>query len=145
MTKIYPMDTFKKILLLLILSLAFKIGYSQTLTTQPQIICEGEIRPYRVDWQAPDGPDGTPGSTYTWSVITPGFTGTIIPNQSPGGFNNHIIVDWGTTPPGTYYLQVIETSNGCSSAPITLEVQIMPSVTPVTGFSYTSPVCSNNA
>ena len=78
-----------------LLLLISKLGFSQTLTNQPQIICQGETRPYRVDWQAPDGPDGTVGSTYAWSVITGGFVGTITTNQSPGGFNNHIVINWG--------------------------------------------------
>ncbi|HRG58804.1 MAG TPA: hypothetical protein PK323_07570, partial [Bacteroidia bacterium] len=128
-----------------LLLLISKLGFSQTLTNQPQIICQGETRPYRVDWQAPDGPDGTVGSTYVWSVITGGFAGTITTNQSPGGFNNHIVINWGATPPGLYQVQVIETNNGCASAPVTLDVQIMPNITPVTGITYTTPVCSNNA
>jgi methionine-rich copper-binding protein CopC len=134
-----------KITVTLLVLITGQIGFAQTLTNNPQIICEGETRPYRVDWQAPDGPDGTVGSTYVWSVITGGFAGVITTNQSPGGFNNHIVINWGATPPGTYTIQVIETNNGCPSAPITLDVQILPAITPVTGFSYTTPVCSNNA
>ncbi len=145
MTNTEIMKNIRNLILTLFLGLTYHVGFSQTLTNQPQVICEGETRPYRVDWQAPDGPDGTPGATYTWSVITAGFTGTITPNQSPGGFNNHILINWGTTPPGTYFVQVIETNNGCPSAPITLEVQIMPLITPETDFTYTTPVCANNA
>ncbi len=143
--KIIIMKKLIKFLLALLPILLSEIGFAQTLTNTPQIICQGETRPYRVDWQAPDGPDGTIGSTYVWSVITGGFAGVITTNQSPGGFNNRIIINWGATPPGTYTVQVIETNNGCPSAPITLDVQILPAITPVTGVTYTTPVCSNNA
>jgi hypothetical protein len=143
--KIIIMKKLIKFLLAILPILLSEIGFAQTLTNTPQIICEGETRPYRVDWQAPDGPDGTIGSTYVWSVITGGFSGVITTNQSPGGFNNHIIINWGTTPPGTYTVQVIETNNGCPSAPVTLNVQILPAITPVTGITYTTPVCANNA
>jgi hypothetical protein len=143
----YAMEMKKifKLILTLLLIFSAREGFSQTLTNNPQIICVGEIRPYRVDWQAPDGPDGTVGSTYAWSVITGGFVGSITSNQSPGGFNNHILIDWGATPAGTYTVQVIETNNGCASAPVTLNVQLLPAVTPVTGFTYPTPVCANNA
>ena len=129
----------------LLVLLTGNMGFAQTLTNNPQVICQGETRPYRVDWQAPDGVDGTVGSSYTWSVITGGFLGTIITNQSPGGFNNQIIINWGATPPGIYTVQVIETNNSCPSPAITLDVQILPTITPVTGFTYTTPVCANNA
>ncbi len=119
-----------------------EVGFAQTLTNDPQIICEGETRPYRVDWQAPDGPDGTVGSTYVWSVLTGGFVGSITTNQSPGGFNNHIIINWGATPPGTYTVQVIETNTGCVSPPVTLDVQINPTITPT--FAAIGPLCQNS-
>ncbi len=142
------MITMKKLLKLtatLLVLLTANVGLAQTLTINPQVICQGETRPYRVDWQAPDGVDGTLGSTYAWSVITGGFVGVITTNQSPGGFNNQISINWGATPPGVYTVQVIETNNGCPSPAITLDVQILPAITPVTNFTYTSPVCANNA
>jgi len=141
MTKSYTMKQLNFILLILCLGLTSKTLIGQTLTNQPQIICQGETRPYRVDWQAPDGPDGTPGSTYAWSVITAGFVGNIVPNQSPGGFNNHILINWGATPPGLYQVQVIETSNGCPSAPVTLDVQIL--ATPTANAGAPQTICQD--
>jgi hypothetical protein len=116
---------------------------AQTIHNPPQIICVGSERPYQVDWQDPvGGLDGTPGSTYDWSVITAGFVGTITTNQSPGGFNNRIIVNWGATPPGTYILQVIETNNGCPGLPVTLTIILEEEVTPT--FNPIGPLCQNN-
>jgi uncharacterized protein (DUF2062 family) len=135
----------KKLIKISLTFLSLLIGdvvFAQTLTNNPQIICQGETRPYRVDWQAPDGPDGTVGSTYVWSVITGGFAGVITTNQSPGGFNNHIIINWGATPPGLYTVQVIETNNGCVSPPVTLDVQINPTITPT--FAAIGPLCQNS-
>jgi hypothetical protein len=70
------------------------------------------------------------GSIYSWNIapnpptVSP-FAGTITQGQSPGGFNNRIIVDWAATPPGAYILQVFETSaDGCVGAPVTIIVQI---------------------
>lgn len=97
---------------------------AQTNNSNPHQICEGSIEPYRVDYTENAGA-GTTGSTYAWSVLTAGFTGTITPNQGPSGSSNHISIDWGTTPAGTYVLQVIETSaDGCLGDPVTVDVSI---------------------
>jgi hypothetical protein len=129
------------ILLILCLGLTSKNLIGQTLTNQPQTICQGETRPYRVDWQVlPDDVNGTPGSTYVWSVL-PLCPAVIIPNQSPGGFNNHILINWGATPPGLYQVQVIETSNGCPSAPVTLDVQIL--ATPTANAGAPQTICQD--
>ena len=120
-----------KLILAILPILLSQIGFAQTNPTNPHVICFGSIEPYQVDWQAPDGgPDGTLGSIYSWNIapnpptVSP-FAGTITQGQSPGGFNNRIIVDWAATPPGAYILQVFETSaDGCVGAPVTIIVQI---------------------
>ena len=120
-----------KFSLTLLSILVGEIGFAQTNPTNPHVICFGSMEPYQVDWQAPDGgPDGTLGSIYSWNIapnlptVSP-FAGTITQFQSPGGFNNRIVVDWGATPPGSYILQVFETSaDGCVGAPVTIIVQI---------------------
>jgi hypothetical protein len=110
--------------------------------TDPQVLCFGTIEPYCVDCPSAD-PSGTPGSTYTWSIISGTFTGNIDTNPSFPS-SNHIIIDWGTTAPGNYVLQVIEeNADGCQGAPRTLNIQILPAITPVTSFTYTTPVCAN--
>lgn len=106
-----------------------------------QILCEGSSKYYRVDKDENAGA-GTTGSTYTWSVITAGFTGTITPNQGPSGSSNRILIDWGGTPAGNYTLQVIETNNGCDGDPIQMTIQIDPKVDP--SFNL-GPYCQNSA
>ncbi|MFN4880743.1 MAG: SprB repeat-containing protein, partial [Bacteroidota bacterium] len=103
---------------------------AQTDPTNPQVICLQSVEPYEVD-----APNGTPGSTYTWSVTSPGFTGSIISGQG----TNEIMIDWGSTPIGTYVLQVIETNLGCPGLPVTLNIEI----TEITLTEGTSPVNCN--
>lgn len=81
-------------LLGLLISLEVK---AQTDDSNPQVICEGLVKPYRVDYLEGGGA-GTPGSTYTWTVLTAGFTGNIVTNQGPSGSSNAILIVWGTTP-----------------------------------------------
>lgn len=80
-----------------------------------QTIDFGDVKIYTVD--AADGPNGTPESTYTWSVFTDAtppvdITSSLsITHQTTTG--NSVQIDWGTTPAGTYTLKVVETNNGC--------------------------------
>ncbi len=83
-----------------------------------QSICFGSTHTYTVDIN--DGPTGTFGSTYAWSVPTPGFAGTITPNA------NSASIDWATTPVGNYTFEVIETNNGCIGDVVSLTVNINP-------------------
>ena len=115
------------------------LAQAQTDDTNPHVICAGSTEPYRVDYTENSGA-GTTGSTYAWSVTTAGFTGTINTNQGPGSSSNHITIDWGTTPTGTYILQVIETTNGCAGDPVTLDVTISPTNT----ISLSSAVGTDN-
>ena len=128
------------LLLLIALSLGFEI-HAQTSSASPQVVCAGYSGPYRVDFTE-NGGAGTTGSNYTWSVITAGFSGTITPNQGPGSSSNRVLINWGTTPIGTYQLQVIETNNGCTSTAVLLSIQILPNVTP--SFGAIGPLCQNS-
>lgn len=114
---------------------------AQTIHNPPQIICVGSERPYQVDYLE-NGGQGTLGSTYTWSVISGPFAGTINTNQGPSGSSNRIIIDWGASPPDTYILQVIETNNGCPGTPQTLEIILQPEVLP--DFAQIGPLCQNS-
>jgi len=133
-----------KKLLLTILSciLLFVSGdlWAQTDPTNPQIICEGDVKNYQVDYLE-NGGAGTLGSTYTWSVTTGGFAGTILTNQGPGSSSNRIQIDWGPTAPGDYELTVLETNDGCPGVPVTLTIRIEPRVTPT--FDPIGPFCQN--
>lgn len=110
-----------------------------------QNITYGEQKTYRVDTSSDptnpelgDQPDGTDGSTYTWSVYnteTPAVEitgdGTLtIDNQ---GFNV-VTIDWGTTPAGTYTLKVVESVNSCTGDEKLITVNIrnvgMPTIMP---------------
>lgn len=118
------------------------IGFSQTNSTNPHVICVSSTEPYQVDYTE-NGGAGTTGSTYAWTVLTAGFTGTITTNQGPGSSSNRIIINWGTTPPGNYVLQVIETNASCPGTPIQLTIQLTPQVTPT--FAQLGPLCQNSA
>lgn len=94
----------------LILTL-FMIGVN----AQTQPINFGDIKNYAVD--EADGPNGTTGSTYEWTVWTTDAipaditsTLTITPQTSS---KNKVQVNWGTTASGTYTLRVIETNDTC--------------------------------
>lgn len=137
-----------KLLLILILGFA----WSQDLLAQDdpsptQIICEGTIRPYRVDKDENAGA-GTTNAQYSWSITSGTFLGTITTNQgpvvawSPTGSTNRIIIDWGASAPGNYVLTVIETLNGCDGPPINLNIQLTPLITPT--FVAIGPLCQNS-
>lgn len=107
----------------LILKLSFTLMFGilcYSLSAQTQNINVGDTKNYSVDTEAPDDPqNGTPGSTYTWTVLdatNADITGTTmaITNQPGSTSGNRITIDWGTTPAGTYTLHVIETNNGCT-------------------------------
>jgi hypothetical protein len=141
----------RQLRLLLILILGF--AWSQDLFAQDdpspvQTICEGTIRPYRVD-KDENGGAGTTDAQYAWSITSGAFLGTITNNQgpvvawSPTGSTNRIIINWGATAPGNYVLTVIETINGCDGDPINLNITITPKVDPT--FATFGPYCLNAA
>lgn len=112
-----------------------------TANAQTVPVCQNDTKNYTVDIQAPDGasPDGTPGSTYEWSILEPGFTGTLTVTN---GNSNKAEIVW-QTPVGIYTIQVIETNGTCEGTPITFEVEVIagpttPTVTPET------PICSGD-
>ncbi|MEZ5172296.1 MAG: hypothetical protein R2850_01975 [Bacteroidia bacterium] len=117
---------------------------AQTDSSDPQTICIGSIEYYQVDYTE-NGGAGTTGSTYTWSITSGAFAGTLTPNQGPAGSSNRIEIDWGASPDGAYVLQVIETNNGCDGPPIELNIIIQPTVFATTsadiciGETYTLP------
>ena len=130
-------------LMLLILGIP-EIGISQvdeTDDTNPQTICLGSTEFYQVD-ATENGGQGTPGSTYQWTVSTP--TATITPNQGTAGSSNRIQVDWSATIPGPYTLTVQETNNGCLGPVITLNVVISPALV-ATIAPVSTPICSGSA
>lgn len=98
----------------------------------------------------------TTSFSYTTPVCANGTNPTPIPS---GGFttggtytstagltidNSTGIIDLSTTTPGTYTVTYTVAAAGCMlSGSGTASITINPVTTPVTGFSYTSPVCAN--
>ncbi|MEZ4798734.1 MAG: hypothetical protein R2809_02930 [Flavobacteriales bacterium] len=124
--------------LVLVLVLLGGRTWAQTDPTDPQVICVESVEPYQVDYLE-NGGAGTTGSTYTWNVLTAGFTGTI----TPGATSNIISIDWGTTPAGTYVLEVIETNTGCEGTPVQLSIVLEDKTEPT--FDPIGPLCQNTA
>jgi len=141
MTRTFTQSITGILSLIFLVFIAGRDGQAQTDNTDPHVICFGSIEPYQVDFSEGGG-EGTPGSTYAWSVISGPFAGTLTPNQGPNGSSNRIVIDWGTSIAGNYQLQVIETANGCPGAPIILNIQITPEVTPT--FNAIGPLCQNS-
>lgn len=136
-----------KLLLILILGFAWSQDLlAQDNSSPTQTICEGTIRPYRVD-KDENGGAGTTNAQYSWSFTSGTFLGTITTNQgpvvawSPTGSTNRIIIDWGASAPGPYVLTVIETLNGCDGDPINLNILLTPKVDPT--FDVFGPYCLN--
>ena len=93
MTKTITMKThYLAILLAVLFSAMTNTLLAQTDPSQPHQVCMEAIEPYQVDYL--DGPSGTPGSTYTWTLNV--GTATITGGQG----TNAITIDWGLTPPG---------------------------------------------
>lgn len=114
---------------------------AQDNSSDPEVLCAGSVRPYRVD-KDENGGAGTAGSTYTWSITPGSFAGSITTNQGPSGSSNRILVDWGASPVGNYVIEVVETAaGGCPGTPVLLNVQITASIVPV--FDPIGPFCQN--
>ena len=110
-------------------------------SSNPQVLCFGSQEPYCVDCPAAS-PNGTPGSTYAWSVISGPFAGSITVNPAFPS-QNHILIDWAASPADDYVLQVIETNaQGCAGDPMELNIQITPEVTPI--FAAVGPFCTGS-
>jgi len=144
------MKNFKQLIFLTLTFLLFSIGVKAQTATQT--ILRGDVKNYSVDTSSDpnnpslnDQPNGTDGSTYTWTVFnseTPAVditsTLTITNNNSTSG--HAITIDWGTTPSGTYTLKVLETTATCSGEEKMINVIINPRVILI---APTVEVCSN--
>lgn len=134
MTKIITMRKYYAAILLAVLfSVLTNALSAQTDPSQPHQVCMEAVEPYQVDYL--DGPNGTPGSTYTWTLNV--GTATITGGQG----TNAITIDWGLTPPGLYTaaISVVETNAGCPGDPVTLDVEIIELEATVT--AGVSPIC----
>ncbi len=132
--------------LITILPLLFFSG-NMLLFAQDQQICLGDIENYSVDTDptAPggtpgDGPSGTPGSSYTWSVLEATFSGSI--DQTANASGNVAEIDWGSSPSGTYTVQVVESGSGCPATPQTISVVVNIAPVAPTVTANAASVCS---
>ncbi|MDO5510426.1 MAG: hypothetical protein Q4F57_07000 [Weeksellaceae bacterium] len=109
------------------------MGFAQ----EVQNVCVGSTSTYTVDEE--DGPNGTPDSTYTWSVLPATASGYTINDIS----GNSISINWGTTPVGQYTVQVIETTEDgdCAGDPQILFINVLPEPEPVTVDLLETPIC----
>ncbi len=99
-----------RVLLLFVLVVMTTLASAQN-QNPTQTVCVGS-QPYNVDASL------LPSPTYTWTVSA---GGTILSGQG----TTSIIVDWNLAG-GPYTLSVFTTSNGCSGAPQSVDVTVVP-------------------
>lgn len=89
---------------------------SVVIAQQVKTVCYGATKTYFVDLD--DGAKGTIGSSYDWSILEKNSAKII------GNGTNSVTIDWGTTAPGNYTIQVIETNETCMSSTSVLPIRI---------------------
>ncbi len=112
----------------------------ENVNAQDSQICFGGERNYSVDDS--EGSSGTTGATYTWTILETDFNGSGLTPPGAPSDTNDVQLDWGTTAPGIYTLQVIESVGGiCEGTPVqhTVEVVAKPEAPIV---STNAPLCS---
>ena len=136
----------KQILTFLSVIMLGQAAWGQTDSSLTQVLCFGTTaQPYCVDCSSNAGA-GLGGSTYYWQITTAGFSGSLYDDPAFIGSDstNHILIDWGTTPPGPYSLSVTEyNASGCIGLPRVLSIQINPLNTASTPAAATT--CVNAA
>ena len=112
-------------------ALLFMLG-ANLVFAQDQVIPLGTgVKNYAVDTSGPNGstqPDGTPNSTYTWTIEP--VTGTVIGTfPSTGAYNaidtdNKATIDWSQSTPGDYRVKVVESNLSCEPEEVFFTVRI---------------------
>ncbi|PZD77143.1 hypothetical protein [Mesonia sp. K7] len=98
--------------------------------TADQQLCEGVSSQYDVTHN--------PGNTYDWQILEVGFAGTITGNPT-----HQVTIDWGTTPVGTYTLQVTETNaENCEGLPVDITIEVLEAPEAPT-LNVTQPACGD--
>lgn len=119
---------------LLLLALLFPIvGLAQLTTANPDTVC------YQTNGSIYQVPSLGPGYTYNWTIVAPGVI-------TSGQGTNNIGVNWSNANPGLIPNAVTviatNTTTGCTSTPVTLNVIILnitPTITAVGPFCVTDP------
>jgi hypothetical protein len=127
----------KKLYFLFLLLGTIMLGQAQSSQDPTESFCAGTgVRNYAAD--TGDGANGTPGSTYSWSVTGTNSSSAVL-SASTG---NPISINWSAAPAGSYIVRVVETitSTGCFASEMTLPVTI--NALPTATISYASPYCA---
>lgn len=87
-----------------------------------------------------DQPNGTTGSTYTWSIVNlPAPAAVLIPN------GNKATINWGAVPVGIYHVQVVETNNACPTVTVEFEVHVIQPNNPILIWADApNPICEGD-
>lgn len=130
--------TLKALTTLFLMLIAF------SLKAQDQTIDLGDttVFNYVVDVDPANGgqsPNGTPGSTYAWTVDTPDAVLTVT-----GGNTNKASIDWSAVAVGVYHVEVIETNATCDTTPVEFEVEIVEPGDPVLTWADPQAICSGD-
>lgn len=121
-------------LALLLIAFSLKAQADQTID-----LGDPTVFNYTVDIDPANGgqsPDGTPGSTYAWTVTAADAILTVT-----GGNTNKASIDWSAVDVGTYFVQVLETNLTCPSTLVEFEVEIVLPDSPVLAWGDTQPIC----
>lgn len=106
------------------ISFLFLLLFVNTIYSQV-VVCYGTTKTYSVDTDSGASPNGTTGSTYSWSVKNSGGAVISIPTiTATTTSGNSITINWGTTAVGNYSLEVIETNASCAGPVVTLLINI---------------------
>ena len=114
-------------------ALILMLGANQVFAQEQVLPLGTGVKNYAVDTSGPNGtsqPDGTPGSTYDWSIEP--ITGTVIGTFPPTGIyntnnnltDNKATIDWSQATPGDYRVKVIESNASCDVVTVTFTVRI---------------------
>jgi hypothetical protein len=134
----------KLFFLFIVLGSAMRVQ-AQTDQSTPETFCQGFPTPrnYAVDKTDGDGTNGTPGSSYVWSVTTSTLNPVPTVTITSNSISNHAIkINWSTTPAGNYIVHVVETNNSCVAIQKDLAVIINASPTPT--FTQLAAICSGS-
>lgn len=98
---------------------------------------------YVVDIDPANGgatPDGTLGSTYTWTL--PDGGGTFVADAFPN--DNKATINWSTAGVGTYRVRVVETNASCPIDTEEFTVTITTPGNPLLNWIDTAPICKDD-
>lgn len=131
---------------LLISTMAVMLGHLVLAQDQTIVIGSAEYTAdhnYAVDTD--DGPDGTTGSTYAWSIEEGVGQFPTGGTYNANTTDNKATINWDTVvTAGTYHIKVVETNNGCTADEVSYEVKIINPTDPVLNWDDPQAICSGD-